>query len=90
MRRYLAIMKILFREDGFEDTKIGPVPEVKVTYHSYQYGIEVTVLSMKMIESTSDLQRDNKCVEELYEENGASTHYEEMVTGMEKPVATKH
>ena len=29
---YLEIMKILFREDGLEDTgKIGSVPEVKVT-----------------------------------------------------------
>ena len=32
----------------------------------------------------------NKYVDELNEENGESVHYEEMVTGMEKPVATKH
>ena len=37
-----------------------------------------------------DLQMDNKCVEDFYEENGESLRYEEVVTSMEKPVATKH
>ena len=37
-------------------------------------------------------QRDEqvKYVEELYEETGESTHFEEMASGIEKPVATKH
>ena len=39
--RHLEVMKILFRQDGFEDTrKLGPVLEGKVTCHSYQHGIE--------------------------------------------------
>ena len=32
----------------------------------------------------------NKYVEALYEENEESVYYEEMVTGIWKPVATKH
>ena len=32
---------------------------------------------------------DNKYVDDFYEENGESIRDEEMVNGMEKPVATK-
>ena len=53
------------------NTKIGPVLEVKVTYHLYQHGIEIKVDSMKngsqsWIEFS---RRMNKYVNELPEEN---------------------
>ena len=59
-------------------TKIGSVLEVKVTNHSLKNDGSHSwiVISRGM----------NKYVEELYEENGDSIHYEEMATGMSKPL----
>ena len=74
------------------NTKICPVLKVKVTYHLYQYGIEIKVDSMKNDGSLSWIvisKGMNKIVDGLPEENAISIHYEEMVTGTERPVATK-
>ena len=64
------------------NTKIGPVLEVKVTYHLYQHGIEIKVDSMKNGSQSWIVicRRLNKYVNELLEENKKSIHYEELVT----------
>ena len=75
------------------ETKIGPVLEVKVTHHLYQDGMEIRVRSLKNDGSQSWVvicRGMNEYVDELNEENGKSHHYEELVTCMEKPVATLH
>ena len=69
-----------------------PILEVMVTYHLFQYVIEIEIDSMKNFESQSwiVISKDmNKYVNELPEEAGESIHYEEMVTGTGKPVAAK-
>ena len=66
--------------------------EGKTTYHLYHNGIEITVDSMKNdgCQSWNVFSRGmNKCVDELREENGKSIHYEEVVTGTARSVATK-
>ena len=40
--RHFEVMQDPPRKDGFEETpKLDPVLEVKVTYHVYQYGIDI-------------------------------------------------
>ena len=75
-------------------TKIGPLRQVKVTYHSEQLGIEIQVKSMKNDESFSWIvisKGMNKYVEESNEEKGESSCHEEMASGsgIGKPIATK-
>ena len=63
--------------------KNGPVLEVKVTYHLYQYGMKIKVNSVKNDGSQSWIvisRGINKYVEDLAEESGKSVHCEEMVT----------
>ena len=55
------------------NTETGRVLEVKVTYHLYQYGIEIRVESMKNDGSQSSIvisRSMNKYVDELLQENG--------------------
>ena len=87
-KRYLEINEVFF-SDGMDSRtrNFGPVLEVKVTYHSYQNGIEAGVDFQKNDASHSRIvisRGMNMYVEELYEENEESIHYEE------EPVATKH
>ena len=76
-------------------TQVGPLLEVKVAYHSDQYGIEVRVKSLTNDGSLSWIVISpglNKYVDELCEEQGKSFSHEEMASGsgMGKPVGTKH
>ena len=74
------------------NTEVGPVLEVKVTHHSYHIGIDIKIDSMKNDGSqfwTVISRGMNKYVTKLPEENGTSTHGEEVVASTAKPVATK-
>ena len=74
------------------NTNVGPVLEVKVTYHLYQHGIEIKIDSMKNdgCQSWIVISRGmNKYVNELPEENGKSIHCEEETTSVGRPFATK-
>ena len=61
-------------------TKIGPVRQVKVRYHSEQFGIEIQRKSMKSDGSLSWTVISGwmgRYVEEVFEERGESVHHEE-------------
>ena len=68
--------------------KDWPVLEVNVTYHLYQYGIEMKIVSMQNDGSQSWIvisKGMNKYVDELPEENKKPTHYEEVTASAGKP-----
>ena len=92
-KRHVETMKDPRRKDGFRgNTNIGPVLEVKVTHHLYQYGIEIKVDSMQNDGSQSWIVISrglNKYVNDLREENGKYTHWEEATASTGRPVATK-
>ena len=90
--RHLEMMKDPHRKGGLRKYKIGPVLEIKVTYHLYRYGVEIRFDSMKNDGSQSWIvisRSMNKQVNELPEGNGKSILYEEVVTGKGRPFATK-
>ena len=93
--------KTLPRDNDYSETvgwirgheKIGPVIQVKVTYYSEHFGIEIQVKSMMNNESFSWImisRGTNKYVEEVFEEKGVLSHHEEMTSGGGgKPIATE-
>ena len=73
--------------------KIEPVIQVKTTYYSEQFGIEIQVKSMMNDGSLSRIMISggtNTCVEDVCEEK-RSSYDEEMAsgTGIGKPIATE-
>ena len=74
-------------------TKIGPVRQVKDTYHSEQFGIEIQAESMKSDGSLTWIfisRGMNKCVGEILQQEGEFSYQEEMANGSDigKPIAT--
>ena len=78
--RHLEVMKDPPRRDEFEETrKLAQYWKSRLRIMKTDGSRSWIVISRWM----------NKYVNELPEENGKSSHYEEVVTGTERPVATK-